>query len=337
MQSQLEQLEQKAGIEWQEFKISELFEVGTVKGFDEGKLSLFEKKQSDFIEFIGRTRNNNGVKGYLKRLEVEPNLENVISVSQIGTVVAQIRVNKWYASQNIFILNQKDLLLNLSPLYLTAVINKSLGVFSDGYSNYPTLESLKKLTIQLPTIKQNDKSLIAFDFIETFIATLNAYLKTTNLKDYALTKDEQAALDGLDTVTLGTFSFHQLFDSIVQGRRLKKQDQVSGKMPFVMAGVTNTGVVDYIGNQVRIFPKNSLTVDIFGNVFYRSYEYGMGDDTGAYWNTDNHISKSAMLYLATTMQRFMVGTAHRFAAQPNAQRWPVPTLQWPFSRAQARW
>lgn len=315
MQSQLEQLEQKAGIEWQEFKISELFEVGTVKGFDEGKLSLFEKKQSDFIEFIGRTRNNNGVKGYLKRLEVEPNLENVISVSQIGTVVAQIRVNKWYASQNIFILNQKDLLLNLSPLYLTAVINKSLGVFSDGYSNYPTLESLKKLTIQLPTIKQNDKSLIAFDFIETFIATLNAerlatlnaYLKTTNLKDYALTKDEQAALDGLDTVTLGTFSFHQLFDSIVQGRRLKKQDQVSGKMPFVMAGVTNTGVVDYIGNEVRIFPKNSLTVDIFGNVFYRSYEYGMGDDTGAYWNTDNHISKSAMLYLATTMQRFMVG------------------------------
>ena len=115
-------------------------------------------------------------------------------------------------------------------------------------------------------------------------------MQTTNLKDYALTKDEQAALDGLDTVTLGTFSFHQLFDSIVQGRRLKKQDQVSGKMPFVMAGVTNTGVVDYIGNQVRIFPKNSLTVDIFGNVFYRSYEYGMGDDTGAYWNTDNHIS-----------------------------------------------
>ena len=103
------------------------------------------------------------------------------------------------------------------------------------------------------------------------------------------------------------YRLDELFDSIAQGRRLKKQDQVSGKLPFVMAGVTNTGVVDYVGNEVRIFPKNSLTVDIFGNVFYRSYEYGMGDDTGAYWNTDNRISKFGMQYIAATMQKFMTG------------------------------
>jgi len=103
------------------------------------------------------------------------------------------------------------------------------------------------------------------------------------------------------------YRFDELFDNIVQGSRLKKQDQIAGNMPFVMAGVTNTGIVDYIGNRVRVFPKNSLTIDIFGNVFYRDYEYGMGDDTGAYWNTDNHIPKFAMLYIATTMQKFMSG------------------------------
>ncbi len=103
------------------------------------------------------------------------------------------------------------------------------------------------------------------------------------------------------------YRLDELFDNIVQGRRLKKQDQISGRLPFVMAGVTNTGIVDHIKNEVRVFPKNSLTVDIFGNVFYRSYEYGMGDDVGAYWNADNNIPKFAMLYIATTIQKYLSG------------------------------
>jgi hypothetical protein len=103
------------------------------------------------------------------------------------------------------------------------------------------------------------------------------------------------------------YRFDELFDNIVQGRRLKKQDQTPGKIPFVMAGVTNTGIVDFVGNTIRVFPENSLTIDIFGNVFYRGYEYGMGDDTGAYWNAANHIPKFAMLYIATTIQKFMSG------------------------------
>lgn len=56
-----------------------------------------------------------------------------------------------------------------------------------------------------------------------------------------------------------------LFGNIVQGSRLTKADQIDGLLPFVMAGVTNTGVVRHIGNKMTIFPKNSLTIDIFGN------------------------------------------------------------------------
>ena len=70
----------------------------------------------------------------------------------------------------------------------------------------------------------------------------------------------------------------------MQGRRLKKDDQLPGNIPFVMAGTTNTGVVNYISNPVSKFPKNSITIDIFGNVFYRDYDFGAGDDTGVYWN-----------------------------------------------------
>lgn len=88
---------------------------------------------------------------------------------------------------------------------------------------------------------------------------------------------------------------------IVQGRRLKKDDQIAGDIPFVMAGVTNTGVVGYISNPVASFPKNSITIDIFGNAFYRNYDFGAGDDTGVYWSEKSDYSKEIMLFLTCSM------------------------------------
>lgn len=49
-----------------------------------------------------------------------------------------------------------------------------------------------------------------------------------------------------------------------------------------MAGRTNTGVANYISNPIVMFPKNSIKIDIFGNTFYREYEFSAGDDTGVY-------------------------------------------------------
>jgi len=40
------------------------------------------------------------------------------------------------------------------------------------------------------------------------------------------------------------------------------------------------GVVGYISNPIALFSKNSITIDIFGNSFYRNYDFGAGDDTG---------------------------------------------------------
>ena len=98
-----------------------------------------------------------------------------------------------------------------------------------------------------------------------------------------------------------------LFDNIKQGRRLKKEDQKDGLVPFVMAGVTNTGVVNHISNPVVTFPRNSITVDIFGNTFYRNYDFGAGDDTGVYWNESKEYSQSVMLYFAAAISRSLRG------------------------------
>ena len=100
---------------------------------------------------------------------------------------------------------------------------------------------------------------------------------------------------------------NSIFNNIIQGRRLKKDDQIPGDIPFVMAGITNTGVVNYISNPVASFPKNTITIDIFGNTFYRDYPFGAGDDTGVYWNDKIEYSKEAMLFFAISMEKSLFG------------------------------
>ncbi|MDE6745166.1 MAG: restriction endonuclease subunit S, partial [Oscillospiraceae bacterium] len=111
----------------------------------------------------------------------------------------------------------------------------------------------------------------------------------------------------LRTVKWGEFKYKEVFNKIEQGRRLKKDDQIEGTIPFVMSGTTNAGVVNYISNPVALFLKNAITIDIFGNTFYRNYAFGAGDDTGVYWNDEIVYSSNAMRFFAVAMQKSMIG------------------------------
>lgn len=120
----------------------------------------------------------------MKQQNIEPNVANLISVSQIGTIVAQMRKEKWYASQNIFSLNPKN--KNLFSLYSVAIVDKSLREsFSDGYSNYPTLGTLRNLPIHLPTKNQQPDNV----FIDTFISAIQKLV----IRDVVLYADRKIA------------------------------------------------------------------------------------------------------------------------------------------------
>lgn len=182
-----------------------------------------------------------------------------------------------------------------------------------GYENMCSWAKIKSEKIQLPT--KNGK--IDFGFMESFIAELEAeriaeleaYLSASGLKDTTLTAQEQQALADFENGQLswGDFTYQSIFNHIAQGRRLKKDDQIAGGVPFVMAGVTNTGVVNYISNPVASFPKNSITIDIFGNAFYRNYSFGAGDDTGVYWNDQKNYTKETLLFFTAAMEKSILG------------------------------
>jgi hypothetical protein len=196
-------------------------------------------------------------------------------------------------------------------LFFASTTEKSIKL-KFGYENKAGWEKVKKEKIQLPLTAVGE---IDFVFMENFIAELEArriaeleaYLSTTGLNDSILTAEDSAAVQGFEKVQWGEFTFATVFDNIKQGRRLKKEDQIEGDIPFVMAGTTNTGVVNYISNPIASFPKNSITIDIFGNTFYRNCDFGAGDDTGIYWNSKTNYTKEQMLYFATSMSKSLDG------------------------------
>lgn len=292
-----------------------MFEVKTSRSVDKGHIIVYDKKNNTNVkyDFIGRTSVGNGIQGYVENLGFEPNPQNSFSVVQVGENIAQFRNNEWYASQNIFILLPKDDKMVKNHYFVVSAINSTLKLYQGGYSNYPTLEKLRNDIVYLP-VKNGE---IDFEFMENFVRELEAdrleqleaYLTLTGLKDYVLSDAENQAIESFNKgeVQWGEFRFDYIFNNIQQGRRLKKQDQIKGNIPFIMAGVTNTGLVNYISNPVASFPKNSITIDIFGNAFYRSYDFGAGDDTGVYWNSEKGYSKEVMLFLTKASEKALEG------------------------------
>ena len=290
------------------FTLGELFEVLTSKKrFDANKVQVFEEGKNPYVV---RTSSNNGQRGFIDEDELYLNDGNTISFGQ-DTATMFYQEKPYFTGDKIKILKAKNKKFNKNNAqFFISTMAKAFSAFSWGSSSF-NVSIIENQKLTLPT--QNGK--IDFAFMESFIAELEAeriaeleaYLQATGLQDYTLTKEEEKALQVFEGVMFEEFTYQNIFNKIIQGRRLRKEDQISGTIPFVMAGTTNTGVVNYISNPVASFPKNSITIDIFGNTFYRNYDFGAGDDTGVYWNDEKEYSKEIMLFCATAMEKSLFG------------------------------
>jgi hypothetical protein len=302
-------------VEWGRYKLGDLFDINNTLSFNKDQLV----KGSEY-DYVTRTSQNQGIlqeTGFVNKENINPAGTWSLGLLQMDFFY---RRKPWYAGQFIRKIVPKIELTQSSILYFTVLLNKQKNKLLSGLVR-DVDEAFLSSDVDLPI--KNDK--IDFEFMEGFIAELEAqriaeleaqriaeleaYLLATGLKDYSLTIEEQKALADFEQgqIEFGEFTYNSIFNKIIQGRRLKKEDQVEGNVPFVMAGTTNTGVVNYISNPVASFPKNSITIDIFGNTFYRNYDFGAGDDTGVYWNDEKDYSKGTMLFLTTTMKKSISG------------------------------
>ena len=106
----------------------------------------------------------------------------------------------------------------------------------------------------------------------------------------------------IDTSNWGEFVVGDLFD-MEPGKRVRKHDQESGDIPFVMASSANQGVVSTIANPITTV-ENGITVDILGNCYYHPGLVGYGDDNASLKlkkKYSNYETENVYLFLSTIL------------------------------------
>lgn len=311
-------------VEWGEFRIEDVLEWQSQKEIDPLKLKELKDETELFYPFYGQATTNNGIISYnqltktvLNNTEGKPTILIHSNNQNIIFLETPFYLKDGHGATSVL---QSEKLNKINQMFIIGAIERVIKT-KYSYNNKATKIELKNSIINLPI--KNGK--IDYEFMESFVVEieerrikemeaerlreLQCYLKVTRLNDYNLTNEEQKVLEDFKNglISFSEFSFKNIFNKILQGRRLKKEDQITGDIPFVMAGTTNTGIAKYISNPVAKFPKNSVTIDIFGNTFYRNYDFGAGDDTGVYWDNEKNYSEKTMLYFTSSMSKLVQG------------------------------
>ncbi len=101
------------------------------------------------------------------------------------------------------------------------------------------------------------------------------------------------------------FNLQTIFDEVKRGKRLKTDDHIPGKTPYVSSTANNNAVDSFIGNTygVRIF-NNCLTIansGSVGSVFYHPYSFIASDHVTEL--KKEGLSAHAYLFIATVANR----------------------------------
>ena len=89
------------------------------------------------------------------------------------------------------------------------------------------------------------------------------------------TSDENNASEGdcRDGIIFEKFKISELFTGRNGDTDIKKE-HINGKgYQVVSSGVDNLGIIGKTDLRASILPRNTITVDMFGNVFFRDFEY----------------------------------------------------------------
>lgn len=272
------------------FNVEKLFGKST-----RGKRLKGDDRIPGDLPFVTAGESNEGVSAFIGN-DVTIFSKNTTTIDMFGS--AKYRNYKYGADDHVAVVHTEKLSRH-AAIFITSAIHKSscTGIFDYGRNFYA--KDADRLNIYLPS-KNNDPD---YEFMENYIAELEAYLTVAGLKDYELTPQEQKALDEFENYKFswGNYNIKSLFGASTRGKRLKSADRLSGYLPFVTAGESNEGVSAFIGNDVTVFSANTTTIDMFGSAKYRNYEYG-ADDHVAVVHTEN-LPKHAAIFVTTAIHK----------------------------------
>ncbi|MCI6188124.1 MAG: restriction endonuclease subunit S [Spirochaetia bacterium] len=164
---------------------------------------------------------------------------------------------------------------------------------------------------------------IDFDFMESFIRELeeerirelNAYLLATGLKDYALSAEEEKALEAFKTVQWGEYRIGDLYKKLdLHNKDFDKREDTASEptkeysLPIVNAKHGDNGIMFY--GKEDIFDSAEMTIDIVQNGAVATGDvYPQPQRTGILWDAylikalDHTDSKETLFFITSSIQK----------------------------------
>ena len=268
--------------EWREFFIGGkegIFDLrASNSGIDKNKLVPCD---ISIIPYISRSELYNGISlfvGEIQNPKYAINKGNVITIG-LDTQTVFYQPSKFYTGQNIQVISN-CYLNKYNALFITRLLKIQLSKFNWG-GNGATLGRLSKTKILLPVDKKNNPD---YQFMEDYIKE-NIVKKCQEYIEYAKNKLKQIKFENISSLKdkkWKEFFVVDIFPSIQRGKRLIKDNQISGNVPYVSSTAMNNGVdnfIQYDSKKMRKF-KNCLSVANSGSVgssFYEPFEYIASD------------------------------------------------------------
>ena len=130
---------------------------------------------------------------------------------------------------------------------------------------------------------------------------VSSILKKQN-NDEKITERTLPLKEKIQNIEWGEYRLENLFDSFNGNFDIQK-DHINGNGDYVItAGLTNNGVLGRTDVEARIFDGNTITIDMFGSVFYRQFKYKMVTHARVFsLKTKFEISKKQGLFLANSL------------------------------------
>lgn len=259
--------------EWKEFRIKDLFEtqkkgnkLQVPTGASVPVQDLLEDGATPRITVTG---SNNGIFGFYdycgKNIADYRVFNNFVSVSFLGTVFYQ--EGDATLDMKVHCLKPQGITLNkYTGRFLVGAIRASLR--ESTYSDQISSSILPEMSIKLPSTPNGDPD---WAYMESYMANLETKV-AESLTMLQAAKD--AEKKKVDTREWGEFRVGELFDAALSKDDIQPKVIVEGNTPLVSSGKENNGIIALIDNKnARLWEANTLTVDMFGKVFYQEQPY----------------------------------------------------------------
>lgn len=276
----------KDGGSYKKYKIEELF-VSENGDFDIQKKHINNKGYC----VISSGEQNMGIIG---KTDISSKIidKNTITIDMFGNAYYRDFPYKMVTHARVQALSGNIIKNYKIGLYLVTQMTYFRRYFS--YNNMATWNKIKDLEIILPV---NKEGIIDNNFMEVYISELqkehiklleqerekqlNKYLSITELKDCELTEDEKDILNNSRNIKYKDFELQELFISDTGDVDLQQKDVNNKGYYFINSGVENCGIKGKTDRKAKIFNENTITIDFWGNAYYRSFKYKMA--------THNHV------------------------------------------------